>query len=84
MKVCQFKDTDLSHCWEIIGSILHLGNIQFDETEKNNMPVSFVKNRAVCGDACSLLLVSVLLYCMCLYNYAIGELLLNYYHVYTR
>ena len=59
MKVCQFKDTDLSHCWEIIGSILHLGNVQFDETEKNNMPVSFVKNREVCGDACSLLMVNI-------------------------
>lgn len=57
MKVCQFSEKDLSDCWEIIASILHLGNIHFDETEKNNMPLAFVENRNVCGDACALLQV---------------------------
>ena len=57
MKVCQFKEDELSNCWKIIASILHLGNIHFNETEKNNMPVSFVENRNICGDACHLLKV---------------------------
>ena len=57
MKVCQFSDDDLWNCWEIVACVMHLGNIQFGETEKSNMPVSYVDNRQTSSVAAQFLKV---------------------------
>ena len=45
MTVCLFSDQDQWNIWTIVASVMHLGNIIFDEVEKKNMPVAFVTNQ---------------------------------------
>ena len=42
MKVCQFGSDDQWNVWVIVASVMQLGNIEFGETEKRNMPVAYV------------------------------------------
>ncbi|XP_019863708.1 PREDICTED: unconventional myosin-VIIa-like [Amphimedon queenslandica] len=42
MKVCQFTQDDQWNVWTIVASVMQLGNIEFEETEKRNMPVAYI------------------------------------------
>lgn len=52
MKVLNFSEEDQWNIWRIIALVMHLGNIQFGEVEKRNLPVSFIENHDV-SDLCA-------------------------------
>lgn len=45
LTVCQFSPDDQWNIWSIIAIVMHLGNIEFQETEKKNLPVAYVDNK---------------------------------------
>ena len=61
MTVCQFSKDDLSNVWSIVSCVMNLGNVQFEETEKRNMPVAYVADRNSSTIAAKMLQVSVMI-----------------------
>lgn len=58
MKVLNFTESEMWDIWRVVALIMHLGNISFGEVEKQNLPVSFVKNKEARDIAASFLQVS--------------------------
>ena len=48
MTVCLFSEAEQWQIWEIVATVMNLGNIDFQETEKQNLPVSYIGNKDVC------------------------------------
>ena len=48
MTVCLFSEAEQWQVWEIVATVMNLGNIDFQETEKQNLPVSYIGNKDVC------------------------------------
>lgn len=59
MTVCQFTEDDQWNVWSIVACVMHLGNIEFGETEKKNMPVAYIDARDALKLSANALVVSL-------------------------
>ena len=57
MTVCQFSEAEQWQVWEIVATVMKLGNIDFQEIEKQNLPVSYIGNKDVCRNVAEALKV---------------------------
>ena len=60
MQVLNFDSDHIWNVFKIIAAVLNLGNVNFLESERGNMPVSTVKNKDALRNAAALLEVSFL------------------------
>lgn len=57
MTVCLFSEAEQWQVWEIVATVMKLGNIDFQEIEKQNLPVSYIGNKDVCRNVAEALKV---------------------------
>lgn len=70
MTVCQLTKDDQKNIWTIVSCVMNLGNIQFEETEKRNMPVAYVETKDASSIVAKLLQVNgITVTCILLYTF---------------
>eukprot|EP00731_Ephydatia_muelleri_P029534 Em0021g57a len=45
MKVLNFTEEEMGNIWQLVATVMHLGNLIFKETEKANLPVAHIGNK---------------------------------------
>ena len=58
LTVCQFSEDDKWNIWSIVAIVMHLGNIEFEETEKRNLPVAYIENKQALTQSAKMMQVS--------------------------